>query len=146
MKKILLFLILAMNFSVFAQSDFYQTCLSRKDVAKVAYFKNQKVDDERVDITLVQAKDSAAFGKILDEYGIPFSKDSKTEGLTICIRNNDDPKLEQPQKNGKVSLKNACLIGASETELTIYVFHNLRNEDRLHTIIRYITNEKNRKK
>ena len=146
MKKILLFLILAMNFSVFAQSDFYQTCLSRKDVAKVACFKNQKVDNERVDITLVQAKDSTAFGKILDEYGIPFSKDSKTEGLTICIRNNDDPKLEQPQKNGKVSLKNACLIGASETELTIYVFHNLRNEDRLHTIIQYILKEKNREK
>lgn len=146
MKKILLFLILAMNFSVFAQSDFYQTCLSRKDVAKVACFKNQKVDDERVDITLVQAKDSTAFRKILDEYGIPFSKDSKTEGLTICIRNNDDPKLEQPPKNGKVSLKNACLIGASETELTIYVFHNLRNENRLLTIIQYILNGKNRKK
>lgn len=146
MKKILLFMILAMNFSFFAQSDFCQTCLSRKDVAKVACFKNQKVDNERVDITLVQAKDSTAFGKILDEYGIPFSKDSKTEGLTICIRNNDDPMLEQPQKNGKVSLRNACLIGASETELTIYVFHNLRNEDRLLTIIQYILKEKNREK
>lgn len=135
-----------MPFSVSAQSEFYQKCSHRKDVAKVAYFKKQKVDDERVDITLVQAKDIASFRKILDEYGLLFSKGPQMEGLTICIRNNDDPMLQQPKVGGTVSLKNACLIGASQSELTIYVFHDLRNEDRLFAIIQYILKEKNRSK
>lgn len=142
MKKFLIILILAMPFSVSAQSEFYQKCSHRKDVARVAYFKKQKIADERVDITLVQAQDFSSFRKILDEYGILFSKDAKTEGLTICIRNNEDPMLQQPKKNGKVSLKNACLIGASQAELTIFVFHDLRNEDRMLTIIQHILKEK----
>lgn len=141
MKKFLIIIFLAINFSVSAQSEFYQKCSHRKDVARAAYLKKQKIADERVNITLVQAKDIASFRKILNEYGI--SKDSKTDGLTICIRNNEDPKLQQPKENGKVSLKNACLIGASQAELTIFVFHDLRNEDRMLTIIQYILKEKN---
>lgn len=142
MKKILFIIIMAISLSASAQSAFYQKCSQRKDVKKVAYFKNQKIDDIKVDITLVQAKDIASFRKILDEYGLKSSKGTSSGSLTICIRNNEDPLLQQPKTNGNVSLKNACLVGASESELTIYVFHDLRNKDRLDTIIQYILNKK----
>lgn len=137
MKKIIILIVIAICFSASAQSAFYRKCSQRKDIAKVAYFKKEKIDDIKVDITLVQAKDSASFRRILSEYGLKHSEDSRPR-LMICIRNNENPQLPQPRTGGRVRLKGACLIGASESELTVYVFHNLRNEHRLKTILQYI--------
>lgn len=142
MKKIFLLITLAFCFSASAQPTFYRVCSQRKDIAKVAHFKKERIDDIRVDITLVQAKDSTSFRKILSEYSLNCSE-STPNRLLICIRNNENPQLSQSKTKGKISLKGACLIGASESELTIYVFHNLRNEHRLKTIIQYIVENRN---
>lgn len=138
MKKTIILVYLAINFLASAQSTFYRNYSNRKEVEKAVCMKNNKIDGVKFDITLIKAKDKAAFLKLLSELDLIYSTDNSAMGVMICIRNDENPQIKQPTINGEVSLKGACLVGASETELTIYVFHNLKNKERFKKIINYI--------
>lgn len=138
MKKTIILVYLAINLLASAQSTFYRNYSNRKEVERAVCMKNHKIDGVKFDITLIKAKDKTAFLKLLSELDLTYSTDNSTMGVLICIRNDENPQLKQPTINGEVSLKGACLVGASETELTIYVFHNLKNKERFKKIISYI--------
>lgn len=138
MKKIVMFIVLLFCLFVSTKTTFYNNFEHRDEVDKVVCIRNYRIEDEKVDVTLVHAKDSVSFCKLMSELGLPYPENDYRIGALMCVRNNNDPRQEQPSVNGTVSLKGACLIGASESEHTIYVFHNLQNKDRLGKIISYI--------
>jgi len=136
MRKTIIFILLAFSLFLPNKSSLYQKFEHCDDVEKVAYIRNYKIENERVDITLVRAKNQASFHKLMSELDLPYS--SGDGGVMICIRDNKAPQNKQNIVNGTISLKEACLIGASESERTIYVFHDLRNEKRVGQILKYI--------
>ncbi|MBR2959028.1 MAG: glycoside hydrolase family 18 protein [Bacteroidales bacterium] len=138
MKKTIILVFLAINIFASAQSTFYRNYSNRKEVARAVCLKNHKIDGIKFDITLIKATDKAAFLKLLSELDLTHTTDNSAMGFLICIRNDENPQIKQPTINNEISLKGACLVGASETELTIYVFHNLKNKDRFKKIINYI--------
>lgn len=138
MKKTIILVYLAINLLTSAQSMFYRNYSNRKEVERAVCMKNHKIDGYKYDITLIKAKDKTSFLNLLSELDLSYSSDKSAMGVLICIRNDENPQMQQPTINGEVSLRSACLIGASERELTIYVFHNLKNKERLKKIINYI--------
>ena len=138
MKKTAILFFLAIGLLASAQSAFYKTYAQREQVTQAAYMKNYKIEGIRVDITLLRAADSAAFRQLLSELDMAYSPSAHTLGMLFCLRQNDAPGRKIRPKEGRIALRGACLVGASEAELTIYVFHNLRNETRLHKILNFI--------
>lgn len=137
MKRIVLLLILLLNLSAAAQSKFYQSCAHRDEVAEAVFIKNYPIDGCKVDITLLRAKDSSSFAKLLSEFGLS-PRQTSSVGVLICLRNDADPRMCQPVVDGQIALKNTCCIGASQSERTIYVFHGIRNGKRYQKILRFI--------
>lgn len=138
MKKTVILLFLSLGLLASAQSAFYKAYAQREQVAQAAYMKNYRIEGIKVDVTLLRATDSAAFGQLLRQLGLAYTPSTHSSRMLFCLRRDDDQCsiLKHPQ--GRISLKGACLVGASEAELTIYVFHNLRSEARFHKILYFI--------
>ena len=119
MRQAFLLVFMAVGLLASAQSSFYRNYSTRREVETAVYIKNHRIDGVKVDVTLLRARDRQAFLKLLAELQIPYSP-------------------YHPAADGKVSLRGACLIGASEAELTVYVFHRVKNEARFRRIVQYV--------
>ncbi|MBP3763278.1 MAG: hypothetical protein J6I49_05280 [Bacteroidales bacterium] len=138
MRQAFLLVFMAVGLLASAQSSFYRNYSTRREVETAVYIKNHRIDGVKVDVTLLRARDRQAFLKLLAELQIPYSPYHPARGVFLGLRDDGNPRLKLPAADGKVSLRGACLIGASEAELTVYVFHRVKNEARFRRIVQYV--------
>ncbi|MBR1851250.1 MAG: hypothetical protein IJ789_07770 [Bacteroidales bacterium] len=138
MKNVVVILFLALGLSLSAQSTFYLDHAGRDEVANALFLENYEIDGSRVDVTLVRARNHAAFLALLAELDLPHPPTTTHPGVMLYLRSDRNPRQKQPTRRGQVRLRGACLVGASESELTIYVFHNIKTRNRYQKIVRHV--------
>lgn len=141
MKRIVIIILFLAAVAAQAQTKLYKQYEHRREVKQVMCKMNYPVGDIKIDVTLIQMNDDRAFAKICREFGIApdFANRNSQSGIFyLRLHDNKDPHKPAPTKNGAPLLKKACLVGASLDERTLYVFHDIRNQQRYLAVLQFI--------
>ena len=141
MKRLVLVILLLAAVAAQAQTKLYKEYEHRREVKQVMCKMNYAVGGIKIDVTLIQMNDDRAFARVCRECGITpdFANRRSQQGIFyLRLHDNKDPHKPVPTKDGAPVLKKACLVGASLEEHTVYVFHDIRNQERYQAVLHFI--------